>query len=273
MPIHFTPFPYDVPFTLDSIGNHWEQEPVRRPEGFPLYHWLQTESGCGVVKLDNMRFELEPGDGVLIAPQIPHFYRRKGNEWITAFATFGGNLADHTDRIVGNEPFILVKASQAGYYASWISRILKSYLAQQLTAAELSSECYDFLLHFTNIYQLCVLHVNPLYQQYVAPIIKEIETSYSEALSVEALAMLVYVSPQYLNRLFRRFVGCSVYTFLTNFRINKAKELLVGNLNLEIQQLYYRVGYSNVSHFIAAFKKYTGYTPLEFRKMYGMVQL
>lgn len=270
MPIHFTPFPYDAPLTLESIGNNWIQEPIRRPEGFPLYHWLQTESGCGTVKLDQKMIELKPGDGILLAPHIPHSYKCAGYEWTTAFATFDGNLSQHVNQIVGNEPFIFVKAAQAGYYAKWIERILKAYLAQQLTAAELSAECYDFLLHFTNIYQISDLHVHPLYQQYVAPVIKEIETSYSEALTAKALAELVYVSPQYLNRMFKRFTGCSVYTFLTNFRMNKAKELLVGNLTLEIQQLHYRVGYSNVSHFIAAFKKYTGYTPLEFRRMYGI---
>lgn len=269
MPIHFTSFSYAAPLTLESIGNHWEQEPVRRPEGFPLYHWLQTESGCGTVKLAKKQIVLEPGDGLFIAPNIAHSYKRSESEWMTCFATFTGNLATHTNQIVGNETYLFIKASQAQYYARWISRILKSLNTQQLTTAELSKECYDFLLHFTNIYQTDDLHANPLYQQYVAPIITEIEINYHEVLTSDALAKQVYVSSQYLNRLFKRFVGCSIYTYLTNHRINKAKELLVSNPSLEIQQLHYRVGYSNVSHFIAAFKKYTGYTPLEFRQMYG----
>ena len=34
-------------FQFDSVGNHWTQELVTRPEGFPMYHYLQTESGSG----------------------------------------------------------------------------------------------------------------------------------------------------------------------------------------------------------------------------------
>ena len=39
----------------------------------------------------------------------------------------------------------------------------------------------------------------------------------------------VFITPQYLSRLFSRYLGCSVYEYLTKFRLSKAKELLVSN--------------------------------------------
>ena len=85
---------------------------------------------------------------------------------------------------------------------------------------------------------------------------------------MEELAGSVYVTPQYLSRLFRRFFGYSVYEYLTNYRMGKAKELLIGNPRLEVQHVAARVGYNDVSRFISVFKRLTGYTPLEFRRMY-----
>ena len=37
MPIFFKPSASDFSLSADSIGNRWLQEPVVRPNGFPLY--------------------------------------------------------------------------------------------------------------------------------------------------------------------------------------------------------------------------------------------
>ena len=77
------------------------------------------------------------------------------------------------------------------------------------------------------------------------------------------------MTPQYLSRLFRRFLGCSAYEYLTTYRINKAKELLLVESSLEIQEIAIRTGFSDTSHFIAMFKKASGLTPGEFRRTNG----
>lgn len=102
---------------------------------------------------------------------------------------------------------------------------------------------------------------NPLYLKYVAPVIREIETSYASGLTVQELSSKVYITPQYLSKLFRRFLGCSAYEYLTNYRISKAKELLQGRYRMEIQSIAGQVGFEDSSHFIAMFKKQTGVTP------------
>ena len=49
--------------------------------------------------------------------------------------------------------------------------------------------------------------------------------------------------------------------------LNKAKELLLTHQRMEIQQISQLVGFLDTSHFIAMFKKFTGITPLDFRKL------
>lgn len=270
MPIFFRPFSYELPLTLESIGNHWTQEPVYRPSGFHLYHWLQTETGCGKIIVEEKEWELKEGEGILIAPGVPHSYHKSAECWYTSFATFDGTLSADIDKITGKGPFVFVDAKRAKYYKKWIDRTIHAHMAGQLNAAILSTECYDFFMHFTIIYKADFIHEHPLYTQYIEPVIKEIELHYSDPVTVDSLAMHVYITPQYLTRLFKRFTGCSVYTYLTNYRINRAKELLIGKSNLEIQHIYHRVGYNDCSHFIAAFKQSTGTTPKQFRKLYGI---
>ena len=74
---------------------------------------------------------------------------------------------------------------------------------------------------------------DPLYQRYIVPVVREIETNFSSDLTAQALSEKVFVSPQYLSRLFRRFFSCSVYEYLTMHRINKAKRAPAGKFLLK----------------------------------------
>ena len=56
MPIFFRNLPSSEPFTIDSVGNDWIQEEVNRPRGYPFYHYLQTEKGEGIVKIQEKEY-------------------------------------------------------------------------------------------------------------------------------------------------------------------------------------------------------------------------
>ncbi len=49
MAIYFSNTLSKEPFQFDSVGNHWLQgKALSRPQGYPIYHYLQTEEGCGI---------------------------------------------------------------------------------------------------------------------------------------------------------------------------------------------------------------------------------
>lgn len=267
MPIHFRNTPVSEPFTFDTAGNHWNQESVTRPKGFSLYHYLQTEKGSGKIEIQEKKYVLREGEGVLIAPFIRHSYVRESREWLTLFATFTGTMESSIPRLVGNRPLIFTEKDQAARIGALISEVLEKYKNPPADAKTLSVDCYRLLLNFVDSPCINDLTSDPLYQRYVAPVIKKIETHFDTDLTVCALSRQVYVTPQYLSRLFGRFLGCSAYEYLTVYRINKAKEYLLTNQRLEIQEIARRTGYPDASHFISIFKKVTGQTPGEFRKM------
>ena len=153
---------------------------------------------------------------------------------------------------------MLFRSADGQKYSRWVSKIIQAHEHRQLDAAELSGQCYAFLMSFAYGKQSRELADQPLYQKYVLPVIKEIETNYSQPLTVTGLCSQVYVTPQYLSRLFKRFLGSSVYTYLMNYRIQKAKELLMNRPETEIQHIAHQVGFQDASHFISVFRTATG---------------
>lgn len=268
MPIKFRNSPVREPLIFDSVGNHWNQEHLYRPKGYPLYHYLQTEQGCGRIIIQDKAYLLHKGEGVLIAPFIRHSYSSESDEWFTSFATFTGTMESSIAKILGNRQVIFVGKEQTSAISMLIADVLQRYENPTVNTRQLSVICYDMLMNFADCIQPHDLMEDPLYQKYIEPVVKEIETNYSSELTVAELSRLVYVTPQYLSRLFVRFLGYSAYEYLTTYRINKAKELLLIHSHMKVQEIARQVGFSDTSHFIAMFKKTAGVTPLEFRKLY-----
>ncbi len=267
MPIHFTNMPAGEPFTFDSIGNHWEQQTVIRPDGYPFYHYLQSEKGQGTVNVQGETYVLAEGEGLLLPPFLAHSYAKKTGKWFTSFATFTGTAASCIPQILGKQGVLPIDREQGTKIQAAIDDIMADWDTLSADASALSVRCYRLLLRFTDQIHSRRPAEEPLYLRYVAPVIKEIETNYAAPVTVQELSRKVFVTPQYLCRLFQRFVGCSVYEYLTNFRICKARELLIQNPFTEVQAIAGQVGFSDTSHFIAMFKKVCGVTPLEFRKL------
>lgn len=267
MGIYFKSTMAKEPFTFDSVGNHWEQEHVFRPSGYPGYHYLQTETGCGQIEIQGKKYILNEGEGVLMAPFISHSYRKISEKWTTCFITITGSMESYISNILENRNVIFIKEEQGKKISDIIGNIIMEYKSSPTATKSLSVECYRLLMEFVEGVYTDDFVNDPLYIRYVAPAIKEIQISYASKLTIQELSNQVYITPQYLSRLFRRFVGSSAYEYLTNYRISKAKELLQTKSRMDIQNIAEQVGFEDASHFIAVFKKQTGVTPLQFRKI------
>lgn len=94
-----------------------------------------------------------------------------------------------------------------------------------------------------------------------------IEQHYQESISLEVVAQEVGLNPEYLSRSFRKEVGKTYSSFLTELRLNQAHRLLV-ETNSQVQEIANAVGYYNVSYFSTLFKKEYGENPFDYRKKY-----
>lgn len=100
------------------------------------------------------------------------------------------------------------------------------------TIFALSVGCFEFLTRLSQLRTGLSRTEHPLYLQYVRPAMQEIESHLSNPLNVDALAEQLHITPQYLTRLFQRFVGSSVRSYISVLRISRAKELLISRPTL-----------------------------------------
>lgn len=85
--------------------------------------------------------------------------------------------------------------------------------------------------------------------------------------SLGALAKAYYMNSSYLSRFFKEKVKSSFVEYLTEQRIDKAKQLLQYG-NFKIYEVGEKVGIYNANYFGILFKKKVGVTPAEYRKQY-----
>ncbi len=71
----------------------------------------------------------------------------------------------------------------------------------------------------------------------------------------------------YFSQLFKKIVGTSFAEYFILLKMDKAK-LLITNSSMPLQNIASSVGYDDYYHFSKMFKKYTQYSPTEFRNIY-----
>lgn len=98
-------------------------------------------------------------------------------------------------------------------------------------------------------------------------ICKYINEHYNEELTLEEVADLAGFSKYHFGRLFHQFTDTTFYQYVNQVRISNAKELLL-NPNFSVTDVALRSGFSSPTPFLRLFKKITGFTPTQFRKLY-----
>ncbi len=91
---------------------------------------------------------------------------------------------------------------------------------------------------------------------------------YSEDISLEDVAKEVNLSSYYFSRFYKDMSGIGFSDKLVSVRIDKARELLKKE-ELSIKDVSYMVGYMEPNYFSKIFKKATGITASDYKKMFG----
>lgn len=123
---------------------------------------------------------------------------------------------------------------------------------ESLESAEQSKEPVSFYFQKQNRYSNEV--------QYAINII---ERDYQNNIFINDIAKNLHISTSYLMHKFKQETGASFVNYLTQFRMNKAMELLKKG-NLKIYEIAHNVGYSDTKYFNKLFKKATGKSPSDY---------
>ncbi len=92
-----------------------------------------------------------------------------------------------------------------------------------------------------------------------------IEENYRNNITLDDVARQVNMSYHYFSKFFRDSTGRNFTDYLTDLRMQKAKQFLK-QTGMNIKAVSCEIGYSDPNYFSKIFKKYTGLTPTEYRR-------
>ncbi|TDF99799.1 response regulator transcription factor [Paenibacillus piri] len=104
------------------------------------------------------------------------------------------------------------------------------------------------------------------YTKVIRDVIDYLNVNFRHDISLADAANHVYLNRSYLSYLFVQETGRNFSDFLTDLRMDKAKELF-RNTALKNYEIADEVGYRDFRHFGQMFKRHTGMTPSEYRKV------
>jgi AraC-like DNA-binding protein len=105
---------------------------------------------------------------------------------------------------------------------------------------------------------------NDIYQRIAAAKIY-IDENYHESIDLEEISRQAFLSRFHFHRLFTKIYRRTPHHYITQKRLNKAKELL--SENKSVTGVCNEVGFESIGSFSALFKKEIGFAPTYYRNM------
>jgi len=145
---------------------------------------------------------------------------------------------------------VMQKINQLEIKASWIRNYneILSYIEEMLDLVISTRDCLTS--QYSSSVQMAIDYIN--------------ENFSDSQLSLQTVADAVNVSASYLSHLFSQETGRTLIEYLTNTRIDMAKDLLK-RTNNKTYEIAHQVGYSDSHYFCRTFKKVTGLTTKQFK--------
>lgn len=109
------------------------------------------------------------------------------------------------------------------------------------------------------------------YLQKLSAFMEEKKPFLNPDITLMDIAELVEIPYRSLSEVINNRLNQNFYDYINSYRINESKKLLVEKSDRfkTVLEVLYEVGYNSKSSFNLAFKKYTGMTPTEYKRIYG----
>lgn len=261
---------------------------VKMPEAIRVYplHWheemelIAVVEGQGIVTVQAERYEVHPGDILVIPPQMLHGIEQHEEHAVEYFNILfrlsmleGGDgdaagklirpLYDRTRRI----PAFLPRGSElnrrlaAPVDALIINRKKKEGAYALMIRAHLYEIVYHILEYSGADGDRTGVQTN--YDK-LKPALRYVGEHYAEPVTTARAASMCGFSESHFRKLFRELTGTGFAQYVKRLRLEAAEEALRGGKR--VGEVTEAVGFHNLSYFTRAFQNQYGITPSEYRK-------
>lgn len=111
-----------------------------------------------------------------------------------------------------------------------------------------------------------MIYINDIRRRFSKPVretIQYLKKNYNEDISLATIADYIGINSDYLCRIFKNEVGCTINKYIEQIKISNAIDLMK-NKGMKIYEISQEVGYHNEHYFSRVFKKVTGVSPKKF---------
>lgn len=267
-------------FHISRITNPTEALKLHTHNYFQIYY---INSGKMTHHLNAGFAHLSHGDVFILPPDVPHyisveegkvdfyslsfipelfFGMGEKNRIVTDFLSALKNAAKESI-----QPKITLSYEDMAFAEPIFHRILSEHQSDRAGKSEMIQSCVQVLLSLVaGIYfeERAVFLLPEENKNYVLYCIEYIQGHYDEEITLSRMVQMSAMSKSSFSALFREVTGTTFKDYLNRYRIRRAEELIrAGEKNYGIAA---RVGYRDFSTFYRNFLKYTGLSPMEYRR-------
>ncbi len=234
---------------------------------------LLLVSGQGSYIVDGRRYSLCSGDIVLIGSRSvhkPEFSEKAAYERIILYVSpeylqkMSTPDCDLLSLFSGNSGHVLRPNDRQRKILFSLAEKLEKDIAQDAFGRTLLSQA--------DLLQLMVAlgrnragntanlpHPTTTSNRRVLEILEYLDNNLTEEIDIDRLAEAFYISKYYMMRLFQKETGTTIYTYLTQKRLLRAREWM--SAGMRATEACYACGFHSYSSFTRAYSKYFGTTP------------
>lgn len=156
----------------------------------------------------------------------------------------------------------------AGFSAYLLKPVDKSQLLQIFERLLTSQQLRHAILPLANSKRLPSELLEADIGNPIETAIKYIQLKYYEPVALKVVADFVYMSPSHFSRIFKEQTGMTFVEYLTEYRLEKSKNLL-RTTSLTLDVIANQTGFSSSAYFATTFKRKENQTPSEYRNRFS----
>ncbi|NSW90901.1 MAG: helix-turn-helix transcriptional regulator [Firmicutes bacterium] len=225
-------------------------------------------NGEGWLKIGEQEFYPKPGQLFFMPAGVKQSYSTiSNNTFVKYWCHFTAKIGDVNLYNFIRVPFfidVINKKEVEKLFLKLIEFYERGEIASYLYAQSVLIEIFAYYIENIPKENLCFSPSLPI--EKLNHVLRYIENNISCDLTIEQLAKMASFHPNYFIRFFKKHMGNSPINYINRIRMEKAKDLLIIK-DMNITEIAYAIGFNDVYHFSKAFKKYTGFSPTEFRNI------